>query len=69
MGTHTVSGMIDDLSYNPPAGAPPISAATTDYTGIWGIDPSLYTANGMTSPAERAASSRWRFIPRHRRPC
>jgi prepilin-type N-terminal cleavage/methylation domain-containing protein len=47
VGTHTVSGMIDDLSYNPPPGAPPISAATTDYTGIWWIDPSLYAANGI----------------------
>ncbi len=47
VGTHTVSGMIDDLSYNPPPGAPPISAATSDYTGIWGIDPSLYAANGI----------------------
>ena len=52
VGSHTVSGMIDDLSSNPPAGAGPISAATTDYTGIWGIDPSLYSANGMSSPAD-----------------
>ena len=51
-GTHTVSGMIDDLSFNPPAGAPPISAATTDYTGIWGIANSLYTANGMAPPPD-----------------
>ncbi|MBV8316780.1 MAG: DUF1559 domain-containing protein [Planctomycetaceae bacterium] len=48
MGNHTVSGMIDDLSYNPPPGAKPISAATTDYTGFWGVDPSLYSANGVT---------------------
>jgi prepilin-type N-terminal cleavage/methylation domain-containing protein/prepilin-type processing-associated H-X9-DG protein len=52
IGTHTVSGMIDDLSLNPPAGAQPISAATTDYTGIWGIDPSLYTSNGMKPPGD-----------------
>jgi prepilin-type N-terminal cleavage/methylation domain-containing protein/prepilin-type processing-associated H-X9-DG protein len=52
VGSHTVSGMIDDLSLNPPAGALPISAATTDYTCIWGIDPSLYSANGMTSPSD-----------------
>jgi prepilin-type N-terminal cleavage/methylation domain-containing protein/prepilin-type processing-associated H-X9-DG protein len=52
VGSHTVSGMIDDLSLNPPAGALRISAATTDYTCIWGIDPSLYSANGMTSPSD-----------------
>jgi prepilin-type N-terminal cleavage/methylation domain-containing protein/prepilin-type processing-associated H-X9-DG protein len=52
VGSHTVSGMIDDLSLNSPAGALPISAATTDYTCIWGIDPSLYSANGMTSPSD-----------------
>jgi prepilin-type N-terminal cleavage/methylation domain-containing protein/prepilin-type processing-associated H-X9-DG protein len=51
-GNHTVSGMIDDLSYNPPPGTGPISAATTDYTGLWGIDPSLYSGNGLTSPAD-----------------
>jgi prepilin-type N-terminal cleavage/methylation domain-containing protein/prepilin-type processing-associated H-X9-DG protein len=52
VGPHTASGMIDDLSFRPPAGASPISAATTDYTGIWEIDRSLYTANGMTPPAD-----------------
>ena len=35
------------LVLQPPRGAKPISAATTDYTGIWGIDPSLYSANGI----------------------
>jgi prepilin-type N-terminal cleavage/methylation domain-containing protein/prepilin-type processing-associated H-X9-DG protein len=52
VGSHSVSGMIDDLSYNPPAGAGPISAATSDYTAIWGIDPSLYTSNGLNPPAD-----------------
>ncbi|MGA2702325.1 MAG: DUF1559 domain-containing protein [Isosphaeraceae bacterium] len=57
---HTVSGMIDDLSYNPPPGTLPISAATSDYTGIWSVDTSLYTANRMPPRPTQGASS-----PRH----
>ena len=40
---HTVSGMIDDLSYNPPPGTLPISAATSDY-------PARPSRNRMTAP-------------------
>jgi prepilin-type N-terminal cleavage/methylation domain-containing protein len=48
VGNHIVSaanGQVDD-------GNGAISAAITDYTGIWGMDKSFYPANGLTAPGD-----------------
>jgi prepilin-type N-terminal cleavage/methylation domain-containing protein/prepilin-type processing-associated H-X9-DG protein len=53
VGNHVSSGLIDDLFYmdvqlggNNPA----ISAATSDYVNVWGVDNALYAANGLSLP-------------------
>jgi len=58
-GTHTASGVIDDLMY--PAHSPnapstiPI-AATTDYSAITGLELKFWAANGFPSPAATSAA-------------
>ena len=47
VGNHVSSGVIDDLFY---LGGGPISAATSDYVNIWGVDNQLYSANNLPLP-------------------
>lgn len=48
VGTHTSSGMIDNISFL--GGAPIPLAATTDYVPLTGVDNSFYSANGLSLP-------------------
>lgn len=59
VGTHTASGVIDDLmypAYSPNAPSTIPLAATTDYAAITGLEFKFWAANGLPSPAATSAA-------------